>query len=59
MNWRTLVCAACSRPVVDGTCPACRAMRHQFERNSGPRLDLVAVLAVLALILSLLLALHH
>lgn len=59
MDWRSLVCASCSRPVVDGRCPTCRAIREEFRRHPGPRLDVVAVLAALAVLLSLLLSLHH
>lgn len=59
VNWRSLVCAACSRPVVDGWCPTCRAMRSEFLRQRGPRADLLAAAVLLVLLLTALLSLHR
>ena len=51
-----LVCAACSRPVMEGRCPTCRVSRHQQASGSWLTPDLLVLLIAASAVISLVLS---
>lgn len=56
VDWRTLVCASCGHPVVEGGCRVCRDLRSEFQRPR-PGLDVIIGLMALVVLVTLLVTL--
>jgi uncharacterized membrane protein YvbJ len=60
MGWDTLVCSSCAHPVAEANCPACRALREDFQRQQrGTSRQLLVALAAVMLMLAVLAVLQH
>lgn len=58
MDYRQLVCARCGHPIGERRCATCRAALEDLRRQRGPRLDAVALLVALIVVLTILAAQH-
>lgn len=50
MSCEHLICARCTRPVVEGHCPACREARDELHQSPLTGLSPVLIAAVLLLL---------
>ncbi|MHB8340182.1 MAG: hypothetical protein ACYDB7_03285 [Mycobacteriales bacterium] len=54
MDYTGLVCARCNHAIGEGHCAACREALEELRQHRGPRLDVVALVVALIVVLTIL-----